>query len=46
MTLKEKYQYRKYNRKAEGERDKKCLHCSNKFLNLIKLLRCRTIESF
>lgn len=29
MTLKDYYQYRKYNRAAEGEKDKNCAHCKN-----------------
>jgi hypothetical protein len=31
MTLKDQYQYRRYNKKAEGEKDKNCRHCKNRF---------------
>jgi len=29
MTLKDQYQYRRYNKKAEGEKDKNCRHCNH-----------------
>jgi hypothetical protein len=43
-SLKDQYQYRKYSKAAEGEKDKNCLHCKNQFVNSLKLMYCRVVK--
>jgi hypothetical protein len=46
MTLKEQYQYRRYNKKAEGEKDKNCQHCKNPYHDTCNDIMCPVIDDW